>query len=198
MSKTLNMLSISEIADLLKNGKIGVIPTDTVYGVVASASNPEAISHLYSAKHRQGNPGTIIAANIEQLVDLGIKRAYLKAVEQFWPNPISVIIPVGFEHEELHQGKMSVACRIPNKPELIALLEKTGPLVTSSANITGEATAVTLDEAQQYFGDEVDFYVDGGDLTGQKASTIIRMVDDAVEIIRQGAIQITEQGEIIS
>lgn len=192
------MLSIDEITALLKSGAVGVLPTDTIYGVVASAQFPESIQRLYTVKHRHSRPGTIIAANIDQLVDIGIPRRYLKAVEQFWPNPISVVIPLGDQHDELHLGKKSLAVRIPSKPELLALLEKTGALVTSSANLTGEDPAVDLASAQKYFGDEVDFYVDGGDLSGHKPSTIIRMVDDAVEVLREGAVQVTERGEIIN
>ncbi len=190
------MLSIDDIAALLEAGAVGVLPTDTIYGVVASARIPEAVQRLYTVKHRHSKPGTVIAADIDQLVDLGIPRRYLKAVEQFWPNPISVVIPLGKEHEELHLGKMSLACRIPRSEKLQELLRKTGPLVTSSANHTGEAPAVSLREAEAYFDDEVDFYVDGGDLSNQKPSTIIRIVDDAVEVLREGAVHINERGEI--
>ena len=198
MSKTLNMLSIDEIVGLLNNGAVGVLPTDTIYGVVASAHNSDAIKRVYTVKHRQDKPGTIIAASSDQLVALGIPRRYLRAVEQFWPNPISVVIPLGADHQDLHLGKGSIACRIPNKPVLLELLAQTGPLVTSSANLTGEQPATNLLEAQDYFGDEVDFYVDGGDLSDQKPSTIIRIVDDAVEVLREGAVRISESGEILS
>ena len=196
MPTTLNMLSIDDIAALLAAGAVGVLPTDTIYGVVASVQIPEAVQRLYTVKHRHSKPGTIVAASVDQLVEFGIPRRYLKAVEQFWPNPISVVIPLGAQHYEVHLGKQSLACRIPNHPELLKLLQKTGPLLTSSANHTGETPARNLEEARDYFGGEVDFYVDGGDLSGHKPSTIIRIVDDAVEVLRQGAVIITEQGEV--
>ncbi len=197
MSVILNMLSIDTIASYLNDGKVGVLPTDTIYGVVASASDPIAVARLYNIKHRHHKPGTVIAANIGQFVELGIPRRYMTAVEQFWPNPISVVIPLGIQHEELHLGKQSLACRIPDHPDLLKLLEKTGPLLTSSANHTGQEPAVNLVAAEAYFGSEVDFYVDGGDLSGHKPSTVIRVVDDAVEVLRQGAVTVTEKGEII-
>jgi len=176
-----------------------VIPTDTVYGVVACAGDQNAVEQLYRLKKRDKKPGTIIAANIEQLVELGIMRRYLKAVEQYWPNPISIIIPSDFSLDYLHQGKLSLACRIPKDPQMQKLLQKTGPLLTSSANHPGESPANTINEAKAYFGDEVDFYVDGGDLSGHAASTIIRVVDDAVEVLRAGAVTIDEaSGEIVS
>lgn len=183
--------------ELLKPGMVGVIPTDTVYGLAARASDVQAVTRLYELKRREHKPGTLVAASIDQLVQLGIKARYLKAVESFWPNSISIIIPCGPELDYLSQEKRSLAVRIPKDSALLTLLEQTGPLITSSANQPGEPAALTVDEAKNYFGDSVDFYEDGGDLSGRKPSTIIRMVDDAVEVIRQGAVEINEEtGEI--
>jgi L-threonylcarbamoyladenylate synthase len=182
-------------SDFQKPGTIGVIPTDTVYGVVARAADPEAVARLYALKHREGKPGTLVAANMEQLEELGLKHRYLKAVEQFWPGALSVIIPCADPAlAYLHQGKMSLAVRIPAKKEFQELLALTGPLLTSSANHPAEPPATTITEAKNYFGDEVDLYFDGGDLSDNKPSTIIRIVDDAIEIIREGAVKIDEEG----
>lgn len=173
-------------------GAVGVIPTDTVYGLVARASDEQAVQRLYALKHRENKPGTLIAASTEQCVSLGLKARYLKAVEEYWPGAVSVIIPCGPELAYLHQGKYGLAVRIPDHPELLKLLEQTGPLLTSSANHPGEPTADTVDEARAYFGDKVDFYVDGGDLSSHQSSTVIRIVDDAIEILREGAVKIHE------
>lgn len=181
---------------LLISRTIGVIPTDTVYGVVARAHDREAVTRLYELKRREHKPGTLIAASVDQLVELGFKRRYLQAVEKFWPGPVSVVIPC-MELAYLHQGVGSLAVRIPNKSELLQLLQKTGPLLTSSANQPGEPPANTVAEAQAYFGNGVDFYEDGGDLSGAQPSTVIRVVDDAIEVLRQGAVHIDEQtGEV--
>lgn len=173
-------------------GSIGVIPTDTVYGVVARAADRTAVARLYDLKHRERKPGTLIAADIDQLVSLGIKRRYLKAVEQFWPGAVSVVIPVGPELEYLHQGMGSLAVRIPDHQPLRQLLLMTGPLLTSSANQPGEPPATTAAEARNYFGTAVDFYDDGGDLSGALPSTVVRMVDDAIEVLRPGAVTINQ------
>jgi L-threonylcarbamoyladenylate synthase len=175
-------------AKLLVPGAVGVIPTDTVYGLVARAQDEAAVARLYQLKRRDHKPGTIIAANIDQLVDLGIKRRYLTAVSQFWPGAVSVEIPHGVTY--LQQGTGRQAFRIPDSPELQALLLQVGPLQTTSANDPGEPPANTITEAKQYFGDKVDFYVDGGDLSANLPSTIIRIIDDAIEVIRQGAVHI--------
>lgn len=187
-----------KIVELLREGAVGVIPTDTLYGVVAQASNEAAVTKLYELKKREKKPGTLIAASIDQLVELGLKKRYLDAVKDYWPNPIGVVIPTGPALPYLHQGKYSLAVRIPADKELRALLESTGPLVTSSANDPGQKPAQTIRQAIDYFGDAVDFYVDGGMLDGA-ASTIIRVVDDAVEVLREGAVTIDEEtGRIVT
>lgn len=176
---------------LQKQGSIAVIPTDTVYGVVARAADPIAVSRLYELKRRKNKPGTLVAASIDQLVELGIKRRYLTAVEQFWPGAVSVIIPCGPELEYLHQGKSSLAVRIPKDEWLSNLLEKTGPLVTSSANQPSEPPATTIAEAKAYFGDDVEWYEDGGEIN-REPSTVIQVIDDAIEVVRPGALKIEE------
>jgi L-threonylcarbamoyladenylate synthase len=183
---------------MINSGKVGVLPTDTLYGVVCAADNKDAVQRVYALKNRDAKPGTIIATSIDQLVDLGIKRRYLKAVENYWPGPISVVIPCGPEFDYLHQGKYSLAVRVVNDNKVGKLLNGTGPLLTSSANFPGKAPATTIQEAQNYFGDKVDFYVDGGDMAGRESSTVIRIVDDAIEVLRAGAVKMNENGRIQS
>lgn len=163
---------------------------------MAIASDESAIQHLYAYKQRENKPGTLVAANIQQLIDLGLKARYLKAVEQYWPNPLSIVIPCGPELAYLHLGMQSLAVRIPADETFRRLLEETGVLQTTSANPVGSAPAATVEEAQKYFGDEVDFYIDGGDLSGRLPSTVIRIVDDAIEVLRPGALDINESGRI--
>ena len=140
----------------------------------------------------------MIATDINQLVELGIKRRYLTPVEHYWPGAISIIIPTGFTLDHLHLGKMSLAIRIPESHKLQNLLKQTGPLITTSANMSGEPPAKIIDQAQKYFGDKVDFYVDGGKVDG-RSSTIIQVIDDAVTVIREGAVKIDEEtGRILN
>lgn len=178
---------------LRKPGAIGVIPTDTVYGVVARAADEAAVARLYRLKNRDDKPGTLIAADIKQFEEIGLKHRYVKAVEQFWPGAVSVVIPAADPAlKYLHRGKMSLAVRVPKDKELLALLRKTGPLLTSSANHPGEPVAATLKEAEKYFGGNVDFYVNGGDLSHNQPSTVIRIIDDAIEVLRAGAVKIDD------
>lgn len=184
--------SLSEVIDDIQAGKVGVIPTDTLYGVVAKASDQQAVETLYKVKSRENKPGTLIAANIDQLVELGLKRRYLTAIEQYWPGAISVVVPTGPILEYLHQGKYSLAVRIPDDSKLREFLAETGLLLTSSANQPGKEPAKNITEAKEYFGDTVDFYVDGSKLNNEP-STVIRVVDDAVEVLREGKVKIDEE-----
>lgn len=192
----LNSLGDPKLVRLLNDGAVGVLPTDTIYGVVCAAHNKEAVARLYKLKSREHKPGTIIAANTDQLIALGVTRRYLSAVQQFWPNPISIEIPHDIAY--LHQGTGRQAFRVVKDRAVEALLEETGPLLTSSANQPGEPPATTIAEAQACFDNQIDFYVDGGDLSDRLPSTIIRIVDDEIDVVRQGAIKINENGEIVS
>jgi L-threonylcarbamoyladenylate synthase len=182
---------------LQQSGIVGVIPTDTVYGLVARAADQAAVTRLYDLKKRAAKPGTIIAASLEQLEGLGLKHRYLKAVEQFWPGAVSVVIPVADPAlDYLHQGQQGLAVRLPAGAELQQLLKQTGPLLTSSANQPGEPTATNIKQARAYFADKVDFYVDGGNLGNRQPSTIIQVVDDAIEVLRPGAVQLPSDDTI--
>jgi L-threonylcarbamoyladenylate synthase len=187
------LVTLDEAIQRLLDGEIGILPTDTIYGVISLASSEQAVARLYAAKHREHKPGTVIAANTQQLVDLGLKRRYLQAVEQYWPGPVSVVIPCSDTLGYLRQDVQGLAVRVPSDPAIHALLEQTGPLLTSSANQPSEPPATKLGEAEAYFGDSVDFYVDGGDTSGRPPSTVIRIVDDAIEVLRQGAVHIDER-----
>lgn len=175
----------------MNQGGIGVLPTDTVYGVVAKATNKQAVERLYALKQRERKPGTIVAASVEQLVGLGIAAHDLEVGRKYWPASLSVILPLKGELSYIHQGVGTVAVRVVADERLRVVLRQTGPLVTSSANHPGKPEATTVQEAVNYFGDRVDFYVDGGNLAGRAASTIIRVDDNGnTEIIRDGAVKL--------
>jgi len=181
------------VLKLNKPGYIGVIPTDTVYGVVARAVDNAAVARLYNLKHRHNKPGTVIAASIKQFEELGLKHRYLKAVEQFWPGAVSILIPTSNpDLRHITQGVFTMAVRVPANKELVKLLQETGPLLTTSANLPGEPVAKSIAEAKKYFSADVDFYVDGGELSNHLPSTIIRVIDDAVEVVRQGEVTLPD------
>lgn len=183
-------ISAEEAISRLLNGGVGVMPTDTVYGLVARAHDKPAVTRLYSLKHRDHKPGTIIAADIAQLRQLGVSEAHLEKAGRWWPNPLSIILPIGEEFTYLHQEVGDIAIRVVVDESLKQILTVTGPLLTSSANQPSKPGSTTIAEAWNYFENSIDFYVDGGDLSGRAPSTIIRLTNtQEVEVIRAGAVK---------
>jgi L-threonylcarbamoyladenylate synthase len=190
-------LQDQQLIELLRSGALGILPSDTIYGLAANAGNPQAVERLYALKHREHKPGTIIAANIEQLIDLGVEESMLRQVAHLWPNPLSIIIPASEALAYLDQDVGSLAVRIPKDEELRQLLAMTGPLATSSANLPGEPPANNLEDAERYFGDQVDFYVEGGDRSDRPPSTVVRVENGVFNVLRKGAVAIDQKGNIV-
>ncbi|HKR82390.1 MAG TPA: L-threonylcarbamoyladenylate synthase [Candidatus Saccharimonadales bacterium] len=181
-------LTDARLVRALKQGRVGVLPTDTVYGIVCSALNKPAVARLYRVKQRENKPGTVIAANASQLAELGISAEAINRVAHLWPNPVSVVLPADDELFYLHRGLGSLAVRIPASEPLRTLLEQTGPLLTSSANQPTETPAATVPEAQKYFGEAVDFYTDAGKRLEPVPSTLVRLEPNSeLTMLRQGA-----------
>src|ERR1700744_1642225 len=144
-------ISDPELAHALQSGAVGVVPSDTVYGLMAAANNEQAVTRMYALKQRERKPGTLIAASVEQLIALGLDEEQLRAVAVYWPAPLSIVIEANGVPAYLHQGSGSLAARLPANKPLRTLLAQTGPLITTSANHPGMPPATNLAEAQNYF-----------------------------------------------
>ena len=180
----------TQIIELLKSGKIGVMPTDTIYGIVGSALNPDTVEEIYRLRKRNPDkPMIILISSLDDLnyFDIELTKEQKDFLEKNWPNPVSVVLPCpGEKFTYLHRGKKSLAFRMPKNENLLELLKQTGPLVAPSANLGNEKPAETLDEAKKYFGDEINFSIDGGKLQS-KPSTIVQLYKDGkVIILREG------------
>ncbi|MDD5397190.1 MAG: L-threonylcarbamoyladenylate synthase [Candidatus Moranbacteria bacterium] len=185
------------ISPILLAGGIGVLPTDTLYGVVGSALNKKTVGRIFELRQRESDkPMIILIASLVDLKKFGIVPSPLqkKMLNVFWPGKISVVLECQskkFKH--LHRGKNTLAFRIPADAELQKLLKKVGPLVAPSANMSGKKPATTYSEAREYFSDNVDFYVDCGKLKS-KPSTLIEMDKNGeITILRQGAVKIAKK-----
>ncbi len=187
---TMNTIEKSQVAQAFMKGMVGVIPTDTVYGLAARAHDESAVKKMYDLKNREKKPGTLIAANVQQLLDLGVSQGDIDQVSKYWPGPVSAVLTL-YTSGYLHQEVGTLAMRVVDDENLVKILETTGPLITSSANQPAQPPATTIDEAYDYFGDSVDFYVDGGVIDNVQPSTIVRPTTDGLEILRQGAVEIS-------
>jgi len=187
----INVVTAEQAVEILLRGGVGVMPTDTVYGLVARAADRGAVERLYVLKRREHKPGTVIAASVEQLIALGVQEHYLRRVEHLWPAAVSVIVLGDERLVYLHQDRGDFPVRVPQNVSIRKLLEKTGPLVTSSANQPAKPTSINIAEARAYFGDQVDFYLDGGEIAEIVPSTIVRISEEGeYEVLRQGAVNI--------
>lgn len=181
----------SKNIEILKNGGVGVMPTDTVYGLVCSAFSKEALNRIYKLKGRDENkPPVIIISDISDLekFEAKVSPAHQKIIEKYWPGKVTIIFEIPSDLNYLDKG-LGLAVRLPADEKLREFLKQTGPLATTSANISGQLFAKNIEEARKYFGNAVDFYEDGGELNSAP-STLVRINGDKVEILRQGAVVI--------
>lgn len=181
------------LVEMILDGAVGILPTDTVYGLVAKANLKSAVDRLYQIKPRHLQPGTIIGASIDTFRDLGFHEDVLGRCLSYWPDSISVVLNATHVETYLKKRRDALPVRIPKAQKLTKLLQQTGALMTTSANAPGAPTATNIHTAMKYFGDEVDFYVDVGELGERPPSTIIGFDDNgSVVVYREGAVKLDD------
>ena len=181
-------LQLKEIAEVLASGSVVLMPTDTIYGLHAVASNDEAVARIAEMKGRdEKKPFIVLASSVAQFPDLGITAApeIVTALESIWPAPLTAILP---------RGEKTLAVRIPALEWLRALIERTGPLVSTSANRSGEPavdrpSALAPDLQKAFGGLDV---VDGGVRSGEP-SAILDLTGDEPRFIREGHASFTQK-----
>lgn len=182
-----------KVTELLQRGAVGLLPTDTIYGLSAQALNKPAVERIYDLKGRPVNKAFIILISDIKMLDLlSIPVEAARPVERYWPGPLTVKFEAPSAPAWLTAGSGTIAARLPDYPELNRLIDQTGPLISTSANPAGGQPAQSVSHAQEYFGDKLDFYVDAGPLTGQP-STIIQLIAGDLKIVRQGAVKIDSE-----
>jgi tRNA threonylcarbamoyl adenosine modification protein (Sua5/YciO/YrdC/YwlC family) len=177
-------------------------PTDTVYGIAADAFTPSAVQRLLDAKGRgRDQPPPVLVAGQAALAALveEIPEPVQNLVDEFWPGGLTIVLPAQPSLAwDLGDTLGTVAVRMPDQRVALELLEETGPLAVSSANLTGEAAAVSVENAERMLRDSVAVYLDGGmSATGIPstiidATSLVRRGDDAgearIRLLREGAV----------
>lgn len=185
----------------IDEGKLVVLPTDTVYGIGADAFNATAVAALLAAKGRGREMPPPVLVPSPQTVEglaMSVPSYARRLIEKFWPGGLTLI----FRSQpslmwDLGDTNGTVGLRMPNDEMALKLLEKTGPLAVSSANRTGEPTATTITEAGFAFGPNVEVYLDGGALTGHEPSTILDCTKPDPVLLRKGAITEEQLREVL-
>ena len=170
-----------ELIHVLMNGGIAVIRTDTLYGIVARANDEEAVQRVYDAKSRNEKKSCIVLiADAQQAY--GPVTVDLTSFDV----PTSVLIESPDAPKWLMRANGELAHRLPDVPWLQQVIREVGPLIAPSANPEGLAPALTIDQAKAYFGDAVDLYVDGGEVSADMPpSQLIRLhLDGSSERLR--------------
>lgn len=182
----------------ISRGELVVFPTDTVYGVAADAFNPGAVNRLIVAKGRtRQSPPPVLIGNTAALMALAaeVSEAVMQLVEAFWPGPLTLVMLAQPSLSwDLGETRGTVALRMPNHKIALELLQDTGPLAVSSANLHGAAAAVTGGAAQRMLQESVQVYLDAGEVAGDgTASTILDVTrltspQGTLKILRAGVI----------
>ena len=187
------VITVSQLSKIIKKGGIGIIPTDTIYGIVGSAFSKKAVERIYLARKRDlKKPCIVLISSHKDLEKFGIKPSAeeVKIFKKMWPGPISIVFETKLKKlSYLHRGTNSIAFRVPNNKYLLALLKKSGPLIAPSANLAGQKPAKSASEALEIFGDQIDFYVDEGVVGKTKISTLVNidLKRRELHILRAGA-----------
>jgi tRNA threonylcarbamoyl adenosine modification protein (Sua5/YciO/YrdC/YwlC family) len=183
-----------------------VIPTDTVYGLACDAFSHEGVKKLLETKGRdRQSPPPVLIGNTAALDGLAQQVPQLahKLAQTFWPGALTMILQAQPSLTwDLGETKGTVALRMPDHKIALALLQETGPLAVSSANLTGEPAATTCQQAEKALGSKVKIYLDGGASPKGEASTIVDMTDlvdsvsDSGEIVTTGKAKILRRGAL--
>lgn len=180
-----------DIKKIIGNGGVGVIPTDTLYGIISSAFSFSGIEEIYALKKRDNSkPLIVLISDFEDLkkFDIKLDDENLKIVKTLWPGKVSVILPVtSSKWDYLTRGTDSIAFRLPNDPLLRKFLKEVGPIVAPSANPEGLKPAENMEEILSYFGDTIDFIVDGGEVKGDPSSLVT--IKEGKVILLRGRMQ---------
>ncbi|HQA64083.1 MAG TPA: L-threonylcarbamoyladenylate synthase, partial [bacterium] len=181
------------IVDILQSGGIGVLPTDTIYGLVGQALNPQTVERIYQVRRRQPDkPFIVLIGDMADfdLFNIKLSNYQKEFCQRYWPGAVSIVLSCPDDKlNYLHRNTDSLAFRLPDDEQLRDLIRRSGPLVAPSANIEGQSPAVDIDRAKNYFGQYVDFYIDAGPLEAS-ASTLVSLLSNQPEILRAGAVQI--------
>ena len=189
-------LAIARAIGALRAGELIVFPTDTVYGIAADAFDVNATARIFEAKKRPRSlPLPVLVSRPRQAWALCavVPPGAAELAAAFWPGALTMIMQQTADLTwDLGDGGGSVGLRMPAHDDLIALLETTGPLAATSANITGEPTPRTVMEVRARLGESVGLYLDGGPSPSDTGSTIVDLRGATPLVVREGPIPFEE------
>ena len=187
-------------AQIISGGGVALLPTDTVYGLMASPLHPAAVAKIFALKNRPTTKNLpILVANSTQISALGVQlNSHTKAllVSRFVPGALTLVLPLGKSPNWL-SGRQEIALRIPKDVALRQLLKETGPLLATSANASGRDTPADVRSILTQLSGAPDIVVDDGPRQSQP-STLIDCQTSPFTVLRHGALSEADLKEILA
>ncbi|MDP4119827.1 MAG: L-threonylcarbamoyladenylate synthase [Bacillota bacterium] len=198
------MSQIEEAANILKNGGLVAMPTETVYGLAANALNGEAVAKIFAAKGRPSdNPLIVHVADVDDIFRFNLVSDFPKQAanlaKHFWPGPLTIVLPrTDAIPNEVSAGLDTVAIRLPNHPMARALIKTADlPLAAPSANISGSPSPTTAQHVLKDLNGKIDGILDGGNCLVGVESTVISLCEDKPRLLRPGGITLRQLKEVL-
>jgi L-threonylcarbamoyladenylate synthase len=188
--------AIAEAARLIAAGRCVAMPTETVYGLAADATNGEAVARIYEAKGRpRFNPLIVHVSGVDQATQIAAFNDEARALaERYWPGPLTLVLPLGADAgiaSLVTAGLATVAIRAPAHPAMRDLLEATGkPLAAPSANASGRISPTRAEHVAAGLGGHIPLIVDAGPTAHGLESTIVAATGGGLRLLRPGPIDL--------
>lgn len=187
--------AIPAAKQIIQQGGLIAFPTDTVYGVAASPFSPSAIRRIFAAKERPKEKALpVLIGNLSQLAEMVsfVSDKVKLIAEAFWPGALTLVLPKNPNLPDALSPYPTIGIRMPNFDFTLRLLHETGPLATTSANISGGPNPTTADEVLTQLGGRIELLLAGGSTPGSQASTVLDATGTEVKILRQGPITLSD------
>ena len=175
------------LAETLRSGGLAILPTDTIYGIHCVALDERAVSRLVLAKQRPtAQPLVVLASGVDSLTKLGVVEAerWAQALGRIWPAPLTAILPIRNALPP-SAGRRTLAIRVPDLAWLREIIALSGPLASSSVNLSGERAVYSTKEIPREVLDSIDLICEQGVLKA-RASTIVDFTAGEPRIVREG------------
>jgi L-threonylcarbamoyladenylate synthase len=171
------LTSLNEVTPEMAQG-VFCCPSDTVYGLSTSVSAADSVMKIKMLKGKDPNMPLIVLIGSYEQIDMFVPEhtvSVMRLAKKVWPGPVSVIFGNVYEKWDAVSPNGTLALRMPDNPELRDFLMRVGPIVSTSANKTGNPPAITSQAAQEIFGQTLDFYIDTGDCNNPP-STLVKVL----------------------
>lgn len=203
MAEIINIINLDEeeinkkiefLANKILEGKIVILPTSTIYGICANAFNEKKVKKIYEIKKRDYSKPLIVLVNSIEMVNsltCGLNELESKIAKKFWPGPLTLVLKKNKKISDIVTAKKdTLGIRIDSNNIINKIIEKTGvPLVAPSANISGKKNIDCIENIESEMKDKVDYIVNIGKLDNLEESTLIKVENNKINVLREGKIK---------